>query len=682
MNPTAHNAGIGATESRPVPGRNIEPIRSLRAHVLLALLTLVVVTAAGFPVAWKKGKRTYAAQAVVYVSPRFLKNMEDDKEFELQSNSQYREFVQQNVRTIDRYDIVEEAVGRLEKQGHPWQRSKESLDQAVNRLQSELKILPVPDTYQITVRLEGEQPDGLAEIVNTVVDVFLEKSKDEDFYGRDQRLASLEQEGRGLEADIASLGGRKDKIAQELAVSVFSESFSNPFDQLLVGSKEALASARQKRIVSEAQLDSLKHTALPELQTGLQAYAGEMARRDADITSLQSNLNFRRSELLAKLDGMLPNHPGRKEIEAELQHIDQVAQSKREDLESTYASILLAQRQAEAAADARAEREIQKQVELQAAQAVWYSHNYQTGINIRYEIERARNRLQAVENRIDFVEQEGRAPGFARLFSPARPPFEPVSGGRKKPMLILLFLAAALSFAAPVGLDYVDPRLLSPNEVEKALGFAPMGFTHAIGRGNDLNGRVQRLAVAIERDAERNASHSFVFVPVNAAAQVSETVAELADVLANLGHAVEVVGVDQPQAQAAAAGAGRSMAAPFSVPGYGVLGSVRNRLRETAQRGAIVLICAKPFSVDPETELLASAGDVVLLTLQCGHTKKSELQSAMRTLENIAPRAVAAVVTGYDPNPPMPEVKLGLRKSWAATWSLIRRGRVGEKHNA
>lgn len=658
MNPSLQNLDRNASESRPVPGRKIDPVRSWRAHAPAALLTLIVVLLVGFPIAWKKGKHIYAAEAAIYVSPRFLKNMEDDKEFELQSNSQYREFVQQNVRTVDRYDIVEESLNRLSKQGHPWGHPRESVQHAVARLQGELKILPVPDTYQITVRLEGNKPEGLAETVNTVVDVFLEKSKGEDFYGRDQRLASLQKEEEGLRSDIATLGDKKDKIAQELAVSVFSESFSNPFDQLLVGSKQALAAARQKSIVSRAQLTSIEHSASANVPTGLQAYAGELARRDADITSLQSNLNFRRSELLARLDGMLPNHPGRQEIEAELHRIDEVALSKRGDLETAYASILLAQRRAEAAADEQTEHEIQKQVDQQSAQAVWYSHNYQTGINLRYEIERARNRLEAVENRIDFVEQEGRAPGFARLFSPARPPIEPLSGGRRKPFLLLLATAIALSLAAPLALDYMDPRLLSPNEAEKLLGFPPIGFTLASANREASSDRIQRLAAAIEREFQRNASRSFVFVPVNAASRISETVIEIAGKLSDLGHSVEVVEAEQRLTQAASAAAGRAVVASFPAHESGSLGSIRDRVRESVQRGSIALISAKTFSEDAETEILASSCDVVILTLRSAQTKKAEVQSAMRTLENIKPKAIAALVTGYDPNPALPEVRI------------------------
>ncbi|MGA2103254.1 MAG: hypothetical protein ABSG34_19240, partial [Candidatus Sulfotelmatobacter sp.] len=459
-------------------------------------------------------------------------------------------------------------------------------------------------------------------------------------------------------------------------------SFSNPFDQLLVGSKQALAAARQKHIVSEAQLASLEHSPSPDSRTGLQADASEVARRDPDIASLESNLNFRRNELLAKLGGMLPTHPGRLEIEAELRQVDEVARVKREDLESTYASIILAQRQAEAAANARAERDIQKQVDEQAAQAIWYSHNYQRGINIRYEMDRSRRRLEAVEDRISFVEQEGRAPGFARLFSAARYPIEPLSGGRKKPILILFLLAAVLALAVPLGLDYLDPRVLSPDDVETVLGFAPMGVALASTADLAGNDHMRRLAAAIARDFERNASRSFVFVPVNGSARMSETVLGIGSELAGLGHTVEVVGagIQQPLVQAAATGHGVGGSGNHSVPRSDSFGAMRSRMHDLAQRGAIVLVCAEPLSEDAETELLASSCDVVVLAIESVLTKKTELRAAIRRLEDIRPNAIAAVVTEYDPNPPLAELKLGTYI--CAAWLAGSRGQAAGGKNS
>jgi hypothetical protein len=91
----------------------------------------------------------------------------------LESNSQYREFVQQQVKTINRFDIVFAALQKLGDKRFLWQNRKEPDRIAAERLQGTLEIKPVPDTYQITVGLEGKKSEGLAEVVNAVVESYL-----------------------------------------------------------------------------------------------------------------------------------------------------------------------------------------------------------------------------------------------------------------------------------------------------------------------------------------------------------------------------------------------------------------------------------------------------------------------------------------------------------------------------
>ena len=112
----------GESSSIGVTGRSLNPIASLKSHKVLALGIALIFLGVGFPIAWLKGGHTYQATAVIHVSPRFMKNLEEDKELEFQSNSQYRQFVQHQVYTIGRYDIVLEALESLGDRRNLWQR--------------------------------------------------------------------------------------------------------------------------------------------------------------------------------------------------------------------------------------------------------------------------------------------------------------------------------------------------------------------------------------------------------------------------------------------------------------------------------------------------------------------------------------------------------------------------------
>src|SRR6185312_12950649 len=133
------------------PKLRLDPFGSLRRHRVVAISVFIVLFGATLPVAWWKGRPRFTSAAVVFVSPRFVANLEGNKEFELQSNSEYREYVQQNVRTINRFDIIEEAVESLGQNQSLWQKSGESITHATERLQHALAVAPVPDTYQIVV---------------------------------------------------------------------------------------------------------------------------------------------------------------------------------------------------------------------------------------------------------------------------------------------------------------------------------------------------------------------------------------------------------------------------------------------------------------------------------------------------------------------------------------------------
>ncbi len=146
-----------------LPGRGIKPLASLLAHPLLALTAAVLVIAVGVPMAWKKGEPRYQTEATLQVSPRYMRNLREDQELDFQSNTQYRQFVEHQRRSVDRYDVLRDALASLGEQRTLWQRPDESERRAVERLRERLTVASVPDTYLVRIALEGDQPKGLAE---------------------------------------------------------------------------------------------------------------------------------------------------------------------------------------------------------------------------------------------------------------------------------------------------------------------------------------------------------------------------------------------------------------------------------------------------------------------------------------------------------------------------------------
>lgn len=474
-------------EPKPSP-RSINPVESLRQHYRLALGIALAVIVLGLPAAWWKGKPTFRTEGVLFVSPRFLRNLDTDPEHELQSNSQYREFVQQQVRTINRYDIVANALPPGSPEAASWTLGKESPRRATDRLRSALQVSPVPDTYQITVALEGEKATGLAEIINKVMESYVRTAHHELLYDSDSRLRNLEEEKQQVQAGIDKMIDERATLAQELGTTVFSGAIVNSFDKQLGGTVDALADARRQRFVAEAAAaapDATKATAL------------QSAMNDTGLNGFKGALNTRKAELLTSIRGLGPQHAGRIAAEKEIRAIDQELEAVTASLQTELAGNLDTIQRARQAQATAVEQQLTQESQSVRKQTESYYRGYQRSLEVGEELDRLRKRLNAIEVRISYLRLENKAPGFVRVFSPAMTPEFPISGGRTKLGAFVLLAALALALMVPLGIDYMDPRLRAPDELQVHLGLPITGWV-PVGRDADP-AHVLRAAVSIRR---------------------------------------------------------------------------------------------------------------------------------------------------------------------------------------
>lgn len=667
-----------------VPGVLWNPAYSLRAHKRLAAAVFLALVFAGLPLAWWRGTPVYSAEATIYVSPRFLANLQEDKEQDLQSNSQYREYVQQNVRTIGRYDIVADALASLGPRRALWQESGETDRRAVERLQKELKIVPVADTYQVLVNLESKRREGLDEIVNAVVDTYLQKAKTEEFYASDKRIESLKQDRERIVAEIKSKGDQRTQLAQELGVSTFTDAYPNPYDRLLVDAKEALAEAARKRIEADAQVASMAEAAKPTAASYLAAQAREAASKDSALTTLQASLNQRRADLLANTNRFTEAHPARIAAQREIAEIDQQMESILEALTASYAANLQEQKRGDSLMLHRVEKDLQLEVDKQASRAAWFTEKYEQGRSLGLDIEQVRKRLDAIDERVSFLSLETQAPGFVRMFSRARRPDLPVHGGRKRWFGFFLAAGLCLGIAVPMAADALDRRIYSARGLHRALGFEPLAWFPERGRADQFGQeQVLRLANRLDQDRQKTGARIFAFTGATAGAGTTTAVSDTARALASLGVPALAVEANAYRSDQRFSGSGQGLAVvlrgnfdldqaivsggagePDHI-GVGDVGGKRNlpdihRLIEVLRMGAesygIVLIDLPPILLSVDAEYVARSADVVVLVVEAGRTTEAQVSRAAKALERLDPRAVAAVLNrvqihGLDPAP-------------------------------
>ena len=652
-------------------GRAVDVVGALKRHWMKGLITLFVVVLLGTPIAWKKGKAVYRAEGVIYVSPHNLRNLDDDEEQQMQSNSQFREYMQQQAHTINRYDIVLPIV-QGNAPGALYFRNKTENDRfATDRLRGALQIASVPDTYQMTVALEGSQSRGLAEIVNAVMENYIQVARREMFYDSDSRLKNLDEERNRLIDQINATVEQRDEVAQKLGTTLFNGGVINNYEKAAGDNMSALMDAHRQRIAAEASLGEGGSKA--DIEQGVQSQAAERADRDPALAAYRSALANRKAELVVKIEGLAPKHPARVAGEKDIAAIDAELDRATAEVKKLAAGNLQNVQRGKLAESADLEKRLTREADDIQARASGYMHDYQQAMGLGEELERLRKRLTATEDRISTLQLEVTAPGSVRIFSPAMTPQFPTAGGRKKLLLMVLAAAFVLAFVVPIVFDYLDPAVRTATELEAVLGLPVTGWLPRIHGHNGVAEEVLRLAVVVRRHVDELKSGALVISALKHGSGSSTISLGLGKALDMLGIRTLVVEVnpktpDERYVEGAARpGYAQWIAGDASLdeciqpasalrPAHICTGKDANELalmarhkvrvlvEEARENFDLVLIDACPLPHSLITEEIIRDLDSVMLVSQAHIDSRKEIKAAMKTIERLRPRTFGSVI--------------------------------------
>ena len=658
------------------PSGAFMPLVSLRERKWLALAIILIVASVGAPLAWLKKKPSYAVEATVYVAPRFAKVLKSDQELEFQSNTQYLQYVEQQVRNLNRYDIALEALRQLGAYRAIWQPSEISEHQAALRLMRAITARAIKNTYLIAVTLDGGQADGLAETLNTYLRVYLEIAKKEDLYGSDERLMNLRTRQTDLARQAGEKAQRRAELAEKLGVAAFDEGAqNNPYERLLQESGVTLNAARRKLAEAQAAFDAYDPAKGQASKTALDAAVAQIVANDSGLNSLKYHLWAKRGDLLSEISGLSPKHPLRAVAERKLKDLDEDVRVYAETLTTNTRTQLLEQRRTAVREARQIEQTLAADQQKVQERANWFIGNYNEGLALTQDLKRIRSQLDTVNERIDFLTLEADAPGFLRIQSVALPPDYPVSGGPKKLVALALAVALGLGLIVPIVMDLLDRRIKTAAQVHRLLEFAPVA---ALLDKQEAESRLiwgdqmRRLVLALSREERQHGAHRIALTAVKAGSGVTELVLDLAREFALDGLRVIVVEANalKPDARYTQASLAPGLidllnsAATLEqaiVPAQGLLpdripvGLALQRhlpfydrfpqtLDPLLERYDVILLDAPPVLLSGDTEFLARYADVMLLLVSAGLTLPDEIRQAARLLEKADPRSFGVIV--------------------------------------
>ena len=645
---------------------HIDAIGSLKRHWLVSLFVFLVLLGCGGFVVWKKDKPVYKANSVVYVSPKFPKILATDNEVELPYDSYFADQIQEPTR----YDIIEDAITKL-----PYavrHQSGPAVPYEIQLLQHTLEVKRIGSTYEMSIGLTGPSPNGLAEIVNSVTDTYVEKAKNEEFYGLDARLRTLHQEQDKLQKQMDDRLAEQAQLMEDLGVATISSAAgsSNPYDSALQTVRAQLATARMDREAAEARYAAVSKGDGSGQSTSIDAAADEAVATDSGLSTTRSAMSSRQATLVEDMSGLRPDNPIYQKDKAEIVAID----GQMNDLQLKAADRLQNKLRQDVTRSSMFELKLMRELGEKTHAATMAAPKFQRAAELGPEIDSLQKAYDAIDDRLRELQLESSSPGTIHVSTKALTPLNPEPSKLRFFLLVLLLMSPTCAVATSVGIDLLDSRIYTPQDVEKVIGFHPLGVLlddHEFRK--EISGEYYfRLAAGVDHAVRSAGVRTFLFtspahgsgtttvvrklteqlrglnlrVRTITATGTDELVVSLSDVPFRIDHLLQSrnktdeIRSSPPTPLVAIHDSPRTSEGPEEAAWNPVV----RTLHQASERCDVVLIDANPLPISAKTEYLARLADATVLVVKSGATTKHELDRAARLLERLDVAGVAVIL--------------------------------------
>ena len=664
---------MSTPETNIPSGRNLRPAIGWQRHKRVGLMAALFLLLIGIPMVFLMVKSTYTAEAIFQVAPAYQKTLSADKDLELQSNSQYREFVNHLSRSLLRYDVLERALNALNAKGIDPKLPSEDKRKWIERQQKTIYIFAIPDTYMVRVGINATDKANLHEIVNAVMESFLETTHNEQIYGADDRGRVLAERANVLRAEIGDFENRRSSLATFLGLTTFGESSTNPFDTVLAQAREKLVLASIERSRAQAVLAAFEH------QKEVPSTAGrsvlDMRLQDNGLQAMRNEVVKRNEELQRVTAGLQDGHPAKKPALEEQEDLKRRLKAKESEFDMAAMNNTRARFQAGLEETRQVEKELSERVAGLEGQANQFAVTFREAVRYSGEIKKREQELADMRSRVNYLETESNALGFTRLITPALPAVTPQGIGKTKVLLALVLVSMALTLLIPLALDFFDKRVITVGDAEKAMRIGSAAWlvdtqdsaTHILSRD-----QFRRFASTLRRNRARGTRNVFSFSSVKVGGGTTSVVLELARTLVELGSRTLVIDADslthhsamnsdQPGLTDLMIGKAHAQQVVelqshfdmrLNVVPYGQsidsgikrLDVFKAALQTWSEQFDMVLIDLPPLLPSADAELLIDAIGQVFLVVEAEVLSKADVVRARVQLERMDPDAVGLIV--------------------------------------
>ncbi|MCC7430431.1 AAA family ATPase, partial [bacterium] len=369
-----------------------------------------------------------------------------------------------------------------ESKGFVWKQPNESLKLAMDRLSLKLKVEQQRETKLINITTTSRNPDGIEEIVNSVIRSYIalqhKQTRDENEF----KLKYLEEEKKRHVILLDSSYQKLEEVSSKYNTAITEEKNLYVYIETLFDLKKNFNKITIDRINSESRLESLEKTRQRLNSLDFQSQ-GEIHAEESNLFLDGELQNARKKqEIEIQMIGLKPENPkytylqntldalNKQEAETKTNLVDKGKKIVRKKLlNENQTETLKTLTDYETAVSASIK--LEEELEITQKEVLEFNTAVLRASTQRQEIARLQETLNRISARIEEIQIESFNPGRIFVLAWALPPDGPVQNSLSM-MVILSFVAGfVLGCVVAVGIAFFDNTIKRPEDIEKVLGF-------------------------------------------------------------------------------------------------------------------------------------------------------------------------------------------------------------------
>jgi capsular exopolysaccharide synthesis family protein len=330
-------------------------------------------------------------------------------------------------------------------------------------------VIPVSGSRLVDISYSDPDPARAQKVASAFADAFIASNLDKRFQANSYAKAFLEDQLSQLklrleQSEKALLDfGQKQEIVQTNDKASIAETN-------LASANNALSTLVGERMKNEElwkQLETAKVVDIPQLLS------------NPVIVTLRAKRSSLQTDYQQKLGTYQPSYPAMMEISSQIGDIDRQIAAEVSTLKNSYKAAYESSLEQETAMKARIQVLKQDVLDLQK-RSIEYNI-------VKREVDTNRSLYDGLLQRFKEVDIAGGV-GSNNVFvvDTATLPGGPSSPRMSRALFLALVLGLAGGIGAALGLEYLDDTLRSPEEVERALGYATLGIIPKLPLGTTL----------------------------------------------------------------------------------------------------------------------------------------------------------------------------------------------------